>query len=208
MAFQFHEATCVIVGTFNIYIIRPDWLGKIGLLPEGSEIRLESQLDQPGFRLSSPKLGARWVVSPNRLVLETKNPIEDCGQTADRILEYLPWTPLTALGANVVWRGDAANIETWPHKSRFPPSQVPEEFKVTQRSWHIAVKRDEQVFNLQVSEVEEGVEIRANVHTDLRNKDIDFARETARQFLCQRETCISLIRELFNARIEDGIIDK
>ena len=52
VAFKFQEASCVVVGTFNIYIIRPDWLGKLGLIPEGAIGKIERPLDQPGMRLS------------------------------------------------------------------------------------------------------------------------------------------------------------
>ena len=205
MAFQFHEATCVIAGTFNIYIVRPDWLGKIGLLPEGSEVKFESQLDQPGFRFSSPKLGSRWTVLPNRLMLAADDPLEDCGETADRILQHLPWTPLMALGSNVVYCGDSSAIEDWEAKTIFPPTQLPEQCELKQRTWHVGVKRGEQIFNLQMSETDEGIEIRANAHTELRNRDIKFARETARQYFEHRNTSLSLINDIFNIRIEDGI---
>lgn len=204
MAFQFHQASFVVAGTFNIYIIRPDWLGKIGLLPEGSEVKIEGQLDQPGFRLSSPKLGAQWTVLPNRLILETDNPNENCGETIERILEALPWTPLMALGCNVAYRGDASAIEGWQEKTAFPPAGAPERCELQQRSWHVAVKQGEQLFNLQVSELEDCIEIRVNAHTELKNQDIDFARKTARQFFQHRQTSLSLIRDIFNARIEDA----
>jgi len=208
VAFTFLEASCVVVGTFNIYIIRPDWLGKIGVLPEGSDVKIETQMNQPGIRITSARLGARWTVSPTRLVLETSDANENCGQTLDRILESLPHTPLMALGLNVAYRGDASSIDHWQEKTAFPPSRAPEGYELKQRTWHIGVKRGEQVFNLQMSESEEGVEIHVNVHTELLNRDIDFARETARQFLQCRQTAQSLVRYIFNARIENGINNK
>lgn len=204
MTFKFHEASCVIVGTFNIYIIRPDWLGKIGVLPEGSQVKIESQLDQPGFRFSSPNLGARWTVLPNRLILETDNPDEDCGETADRILECLPWTPLMGLGCNVAYRGDASAVDAWEEKTAFPPTQLPDACELNQRTWYVGVKRGEQLFNLQMSELEDCIEVRANVHTELRNRDIESIRETARQFLQHRQSSLSLVRDIFKARIEDA----
>jgi hypothetical protein len=205
VAFQFEQVTSVIVGTFNIYVIRPDWLGTVGFVPKGSEMRIESQLNQPGFRLSSPSLGAKWVVLPNRLILETADPNEDCGATVDRILENLPWTPLMALGCNLVYRGDASAVDGWEPKTAFPSRQITGDFVLKQRTWHIGVQRGDQLFNLQMSDGEDGVEIRVNVHTDLHDRDITFARETARRFFPDRQIAVSLMRELFNARVDDGI---
>lgn len=204
MAFRFHEANCVIAGTFNIYIIRPDWLGKVFHLPKGEVIKLESQLTQPGFRLQSESLQSRWIVSPNRIILETDDPKVNCGETVDRILETLPWTPLMALGCNAVYRGTASDVEDWAGKTVFPRYGVSDEFKPKQRSWQIGLKRSDQIFNLQLSELDDCVEIRSNVHTDLQNREIGFARQTAQQFFQFRETSLSLISEIFNARIDDA----
>lgn len=207
MAFEFYEANCVIAGTFNIYIIRPEWLGKIGLLPEGSDLRVERQWDQPGFRFSSSKLGSRWTVLPHRLILETNNPTEDCGKTADEILKHLPWTPLIAVGCNFAYRGDASAVDGWEAKTSFPPKEI-RDGEPIQRTWHVGVQRGDQVFNLQLSESADGVEVRANAHTEVRQREIDFARETARQFFQHRNVAIALMNDIFNVGIQDGITDK
>lgn len=205
MGFEFHEASCVIVGTFNIYIIRPDWLARIGLLPDASAVQYETQLTQPGFRLSSDQLGSRWTVLPNRLVLDTKNPTEDCGATADLILDRLPETPLTAIGFNVVLRGDPASIGGWDDKTTFPSSVVPSEgYECKQRSWHLGVGEGDHTINLQLSELQDYVELRANIHFDLKDRRSEFARQTARDFFAHRQKCISLLRDLFQARIDDA----
>lgn len=201
MPFQFREASCVIVGTFNIYIIRPDWLGAVGLLRDDSEVRIESQLTQPGFRLRSSGLDTVWIVDPNRIILQSDNWDVNCGVTADRLIESLPWTPLTALGCNFMFRGNADAIRDWDQKTEFPPQNF-DGATVKQRSWHMAVQRDDQVFNLQMSEVDEGVEIRANVHTELRNNDVEFARNAARGFADLRAASVDYIQQLFNTEIQ------
>lgn len=207
MAFRFHEASCVLAGTFNIYIIRPDWLGAVKLLLPGSEVRIESQLSQPGFRLTSPGLRSRWIVEPTRIILETDRSDENCGATADRLLESLPWTPLVGLGCNFAYRGTAADVDGWPTKTSFPSTQIPEGTSLKQRTWHLGVERGDQIFNLQMSEVDDYVEIRANVHTDLQGHDIDFARAAAQQFFQHRQTAETFIRDLFKAGIEDAIVN-
>lgn len=199
MPFEFHEANCVIAGTFNIYIVRPDWLGKIGVVPEGTHLQIETRLDRPGFRLSLPS-GSRWDVMPDRLMIQSDSPTDDCGEMADKILESLPWTPLMAVGCNVALRGDISDVDGWEEKTGFPPIGAVAEFELKQRTWHTALWKDGRVFNLQLSRSEDKVELRANAHTELHN-DIDFARQTARSFLEQRSTAIMLFEQLFGARI-------
>jgi hypothetical protein len=193
----------VIAGTFNIYIIRPDWLGKIGLLRDGSDVRIESHLSQPGFRLTSSGLDTGWIVEPNRIILQADTWSTDCGTTAFRLLENLPWTPLNALGCNFLFRGEVSSVRDWKGISGFPPVSVPTGTTLKQRSWHIAIERDEQVFNLQLSHIESGLEIRANVHTELRNHDIAFAKSAASRFMELRDLSIQYIRDLFQTEIEN-----
>lgn len=202
MAMTFHESNLVIVGTFNIYIIRPDWLGKIGLLPEGSEVKFESQLNQPGFRLHSSALRSKWVVAPTRIALHTDDPNEDCGRTADRILEALPWTPLMAMGFNFVYRGAPNDITEWEAKTAFPSQIPPQGFTVNQRSWHAGLKQGDQQFNLQLAQVPEGIEARVNVHTELQEREIAFARTTASKFIEFRRISVSLLENVFQTRID------
>jgi hypothetical protein len=205
VSIRFHSASCVIAGTFNIYIFRPDWLSQAGFLTEPQLVKVELQLNQPGIRLRSPQLGATWTVTPEKLVLETNDPSIDCGQTADRILERLPWTPLKALGCNYAFYGQPDDIRGWSEKTRFPPSDVPAEWHSKQRTWHRAVERDGHVFNLQLGELENRIEMRANVHTDLTTKTADFARETARQFFEHRQTVLTLFQTIFEANIEHAL---
>lgn len=50
MALKFEKASCVVVGTFNIYILRPQWLAKHEIIETGTEVGIETNLTQPGFR--------------------------------------------------------------------------------------------------------------------------------------------------------------
>ena len=207
MAIAFHESNLVLIGTFNIYIIRPDWLGKLGFLPEGSEVKFESQLNQPGFRLQSPALRSKWMVTPTRLSLSTDDPNEDCGRTADRILEALPWTPLMAMGFNFSYRGQPADIAGWEGKTAFPPVQSPEGYDRKQRSWHIGLTKQDQAFNLQVSELEECVELRVNVHSELTDKPVEYTREIATRFFEFRKVSKELLQHVFDARIDNAPVN-
>jgi hypothetical protein len=54
VAFGFKRANCVVVGTFNIYIVQPAWLEETGIIPKGSVVSIDSKIDASGFRFSSP----------------------------------------------------------------------------------------------------------------------------------------------------------
>ncbi len=84
--FRFQKASCVVVGTFNIHILHPQWLARRGLIQQGLEIGVETNLTRPGIRLRFPEHGALWSISPDRLVIETDHAAFDCGQLAAHVL--------------------------------------------------------------------------------------------------------------------------
>lgn len=205
MAFRFKKASCVAVGTFNMYIVQPAWLAKpeIGIIPEGTEVAIETKLDAPGFRFTSPKLPATWIVTPSRIVLETENPAHNCGETMAQVLKALPWTPLVALGTNTLYEGSLNELDGAPEVSSYPlATRKPDDFELAQRSFHVALKKDELVFNLQLSVRNDAAELSANAHTDLQNRDSEFAQEAARKFLDHRRLAESLIADIFKVSIE------
>ncbi len=117
MAFSLREATCTAVGSFNIYIFRPDWIaGQLGrnTTPAGlppHEVLVD--LTQPGVRVRFPRERFEWTVRPDRLIVGTIHPGEDsgddpgedgsptppdCGTAVARVLDELPVTPLRGAG--------------------------------------------------------------------------------------------------------------
>ena len=50
MSFRFTSASCVAVGTFNIYIIQPQWLAQMGVWLKGEKFNLQTDLSRPGFK--------------------------------------------------------------------------------------------------------------------------------------------------------------
>src|SRR5262245_44993370 len=100
MKFRFLKASCVAVGAFNVYIVQPQWLVAKNLLPRELEVVIESKMDEPGFRFYSNQLKVRWMVTPTRIVIETEDHTEDCGQVMAELLRCLPETPLVAVGNN------------------------------------------------------------------------------------------------------------
>ena len=121
MAFTLREATCTAVGSFNIYIFRPDWIA--GLFPGGDASEVEQRplpqhdlsvdLTQPGLRLRFPGWRTEWTVRPDRLIVATiprdasagereeqaaANDPADCGSAVATVLETLRETPLREVG--------------------------------------------------------------------------------------------------------------
>ena len=65
MAFRLKRANCVVAGTFNMYIVQPAWLAKVGIVPKGIAVTVGSKLDEPGFREGTARLRADWLAMPS-----------------------------------------------------------------------------------------------------------------------------------------------
>lgn len=203
MAFRLKKAACVMAGTFNMYIVQPAWLVKVGIIPKGIEVAIGSKLDEPGFRFFAPKLPFRWFVTPNRIEVETEIPEEDCGAKVADVLANLPWTPLVALGNNAVYTAPLSEIVLLPVEMQRAP-EIPGGYELAQRSFHFGLARENRVANLQLSIALEEIELSVNVHTELRDRDSEAAQAAARRFLQDRADAESLARHLFKANIEYG----
>lgn len=201
VSFRFKKASCVVVGTFNMYIVQPAWLAKIGIIPQGIQVGIASRVDQPGFRYISPKLHSRWFVSPSKIEVEAEDPDEDCGGTAAKVLTALPWTPLTAIGNNTVYVASLEELKSLPDVARCRVP-VPSGYDLAQTSLHYGLKEGDRVFNLQLSMTEEEIELSANVHTDLVGRDSEYAQAAARRFLQDRKDAEALIKHLFKTSID------
>ena len=201
MAFQFKKASCVVAGTFNMYIIHPKWLVKHDIMEQG-EVGIDFNLAQPGFRLVPARHKVTWTVAPDRIVIESENPAMDCGAMAAAVLRRLPETPLFGIGNNVVYQADLSEVAVLAQSVREfleTPSPTPDQ-TLAQRSFHVAVKQGEhRITNLQVSVKEDGIEMLCNVHTELRDRDDanQAAVEAAESFFQHREAVKPLAQHFF-----------
>jgi hypothetical protein len=200
VAFQFKKATCVVAGTFNMYIVQPQWLTKIGVFETGTKVGIWTKFDEPGFRFQPQDLPNRWYVTPNRIEIETDSPAENCGQKMATVLASLPWTPLLAIGNNTVYEAPVSELDELSDLKQFSPAP-PAEFRIAQRSLVLALMHGEQLYNLQLSLTDEVIELSVNVHTELGNKESQYSQEAARNFLNHRETAEFLIANVLKARI-------
>ncbi len=107
------------------------------------------------------------------------------------------------LDNNVVYTAPVSELGALPEAFRGAP-EVPDEYEVAQRSFHVGLAREGRVTNLQLSITQEELELSINVHTELRNRDSDAAQVAARRFLQDRRDGESLICQLFRAKVEHG----
>jgi hypothetical protein len=208
VAFLFKNASCVVVGTFNIYILHPQWLAKHGLVEKGTGVHMETNLAQPGFRFRLPKVHVIWNIAPQQIAVETDDPQVDCGAKISVVLDALPETPLFGLGNNIVYRADLADLGTLPEPIRnFPCVESPDKNdKVVQRTFHFGVKHDEhRSTNLQVSIKDDEIELLCNVHTELRDRDTrTVAVAAANKFFEDRTAAKTLAQHFFGTGIENA----
>ena len=207
MAFRFHKASCVVVGTFNIYIFHPQWFARHKIFEEGMEVGFETNLTRPGFRFRFPKSEATWSVAPDRLVIETEEPGCDCGARIAHVLRILPETPLVAIGNNVHYQADLSERETLSEAIRtFPQTESPTPGQpVVQRTFHVGIKRSEyETVNLQIAIKEDSLELTCNVHRELGNrKDFNEAAiAAAERFFEDRAESKSLAQHFLGTAID------
>ncbi|MBW3598178.1 MAG: hypothetical protein KY475_13020 [Planctomycetes bacterium] len=202
MPFRFNGASCIAVGTFNIYIIQPAWLRKVGLLENVEGVALEADLTEPGFRMQLPDL--TWRVEPTRIVLETKGDCARCGQTMYAIFDKLPWTPLKAIGINSRHEAPAEELDEFIHRFPHPASASPinDGYAIAQKTWHAAFRKDKQQFNLQLSVNDEVAALTTNVHTELRNESIETAKEIAENFEVFQSLAVKMAINVFSLDIQ------
>jgi len=209
VAFRFQKASCVVVGTFNMYILHPQWLARHEIIESGTEVPIDTNLTQPGFRLRFPKDKAIWNVAPNRLAIESQDPQTDCGQIVAKILRVLPETPLFALGNNVHYQAERSELESLSDTIRaFPRAKSPaQEQSIVQRTFHVGVKRTEhETINLQISLKDDSIELACNVHSELANREKanEAAVSAAERFFEDRAEAKSLAQHFYGTSIDHG----
>ena len=206
MFFRFQKASCVVVGTFNIHILHPQWLVSRGIIEKDLEVGIESNLTRPGLRLRFPKLGALWSISPDRLVIETQDAALDCGGTIARVLGILRETPLFAVGNNLHCTAEFPGADGLSERLRqlYQLDGVPPPLKVAQRTLHLAVERAEnELINLQVAVKGEEMEMLGNVHYSLAGSDNPngAAVAAAQRFFADRAGAESLAKQVWGVSI-------
>jgi hypothetical protein len=209
VAFQFEKASCVVVGTFNMYIFHPPWLEKHEIIRKGTEVGIDTNLIRPGFRFRFPQYKATWMVAPDRLAVESDEPKTDCGKPVAKVLRVLPETPLFALGNNVHYKAELSELENLSEAIRgFPCMECPTRGQsVVQRTFHVGIKRNEhETITLQISLKEDSIELACNVHVELDNREkaSEVAVTAAEQFFGDQSEAMTLAQHHFGVSIDHG----
>jgi hypothetical protein len=191
-----------------MYIVQPSWLAKIGVFPKGTKYAIYAKLDEPGSRFVPQVVPmSKWTVSPSRIDVETDVCGEDCGEKIAKVLDKLPETPLKAIGNNFTYEAPVSELDSLKEFACFDPA-VPEGYEVWQRTFHVGLTKDDQMFNVQLSVTKEAMELSVNVHTELKDKEeAGYAARVARSFPKHREQAEFLITNVLKARVEHASSD-
>jgi hypothetical protein len=212
MPFRFQKASCVVAGTFNMYILHPQWLEKHGIIEKGTEVFLESNLSRPGFRFRFSKQRLVWAVAPDRIVVESERPEVDCGKPVASVLKALPETPIFGIGNNVTYMAGRDELDTLASRIRdFPKPELQSEGQsIAQQTFHFSVKRSDHDFiNVQLSVTEDKLELSCNAHTKLDNpaRANREAVGAAELFFQDRQASEQLAQQLIGATIDHDLDD-
>jgi hypothetical protein len=132
-------------------------------VPEGTPINIETDFSRPGFLFSMESTDAKWTVRPDRIKIESGSQNEDCGLILAKILDWLPVTPVEAVGHNFQFIGNPDDLPDFHRMAELVPrSEVPG-FTIKQRTWHAGLENEGVTFNVQAAAREAEVELLANV---------------------------------------------
>jgi hypothetical protein len=198
--FVLTKSSSVAAGTFNIYVFQPKSVGKILDLPDATQFEIEGDFAKPGLLLS---IGVnRWTIRPDRLMIESDSPNENCGLYMSRVLEWLPVTPIEALGHNFRFVGELGDFPSAEQMSNLLPLSHVDEFETKNRVWHVGLERESVTFNLQIGIKGPEVQLAANVHfqppADAQENRVRFAKG----FFEFRETATRLLESSFAVSIK------
>ena len=210
MELKFRNASCVAVGSFNIYIVQPAWLIEVGILAADLEnVGIEVNLAEPGFRIRCPGDEMIWSVQPTRITLETKRASTDCGESMALVLKNLPHTPVQAIGCNARYEAPLDADEADRFFAGLPriSTSLGADKSVTQRTQHVGITEAHHVFNLSIVENRDVLQLSVNVHIAVGGKKSPFSQQVAADFLKLLRTAEELASSIFRVTINNDTSD-
>lgn len=209
MTFKFKKASCVVVGSFNIYIIHPKWLVKHKIIENEVEVAIQFNLEQAGFSYHIPKHKVTWNVAPDKIVVESEDPDVDCGDFLSKVLDKLPETPLFAIGNNVIYEAekDELSLLAQPIRDFINTVSPIGSETLVQQSFHVALEREKyKITNIQLSIKNDRFVLMCNVHTELRDRSDawEAAVLATKQLIEDRNSVKPLVHHYFGMTIEHG----
>ncbi|HEX6983960.1 MAG TPA: hypothetical protein VF170_01225 [Planctomycetaceae bacterium] len=200
MSFTFSNASSVVVGTFNIYIFQPNWIGEVSGVDVGAEGDLQVDFAQPGLRVSFAGRPMKWTIRPDRLLLQSEAPATDCGSIVARVLRLLPLTPVRAAGNNLTVTASPDDPELGPAvDSLIKTLPAQRSVECERRVIGGAIRRGDATYNMVLTVKADKVDIDVNAHRSA--SQAAEAEEAARLFHSDCRTAAALATELFGVRI-------
>src|SRR5262245_61886273 len=103
------EWTIVIVGSWNVAILNPEWVGREVLEVPNVEMELLFGNMRPSLRISSPQVSV--IPTSMQVVINPRHATDESLQAAERaaiiLLDKLRVTPITAIGINFAYNEEA-----------------------------------------------------------------------------------------------------
>lgn len=206
MSFRFQSSSCVVVGTFNIYIFNPDNLPRLGIA--GSEnspndLIMQVDTDRPGIRLVRSDDYPALVITPERLVVETRRQGIDCGTLVSRVVKALPWTPMKGVGVNCTFAAPVDEAKSLGTLNALP-SPATENSRLIQKAVAYSIQREDVTYNLQMAARADTIVLSCNAHCDLAqvSNPAEMCAKFANRYFELLADARLALAQAFGARIE------
>ena len=198
MPLSLESALTLALGPFNPYIINPEWLVKNKICEDGEvEIRLLPLSQGMAFSFSH----VQWQVDFRHLMAASLE--VDCGPRISRVIELLEHTPVMGVGNNFQY---ACSREEWGD-SPLPMlggtnSDISnrEGWLVEQTRWSCVLRSGDARIEVTIAREDLGMVVLFNFHRETPNPGDAVA--AARKFSEDRDTSVTLIREIFGQEVK------
>lgn len=202
MTFEPFESACVAKGTFNIYILKPDFIADLMGCSVPKPLKYQADFDRPGFQIQFEDPSLTWTIRPDGIVASSRDPDASCGEYVAKVLKALPVTPMQAIGNNFHFRASS------DEKSQDFPGSIRQWVKdtsaiegATHRAVAISITRNCTIFNLSLSSEGECFSVGVNVH---RGSDFpDGIPKAAEMFADDRRQAADLVQEVFKVELAE-----
>lgn len=180
MSMRIHGVATVVIGHFNPWIIRPEWLREHEIVPAGDvQVTFAAAGTGKTFQFKVDDLD--WKVSDDRLIVESDEP-RNTGEYAVSTLKKLPHTPVVAIGHNLNY---VCQSDVWsagkPGLGNIDDRALGRLGSLRALSWQVSIVRpDDSVMNVKTHHTESQIAVSFNFHRQVA--DNKQAIQAARKF--------------------------
>ncbi|TWT56588.1 hypothetical protein [Allorhodopirellula solitaria] len=190
--FEIESAKIVLLGSFNPYIISPEWLKERSIWTPSDVRRNLGGGARDGAQFRGD--GTEWIVTAERLVIASVT--TDCGLLVDGLLAVLPHTPLSAVLSSFAFAitPSDSNAETTHDIFDAIRARTPRGFDAELLRWGVVLHRDQTRIDLTFVSGEQGVTVAVNHRRTARTANE--ARQAGNKFIGDRDVSEQLIRDM------------